>query len=250
MQILPADAGRSDYLRAVNTVSNVLGQSADSVINGVKTYNFMVKLQELATPNQTNYSFDPVKENTAAIVGSGPTDFRFNKNDVFAVTHVGLRFRRSNYVSVSGTTNNYGNYEEFSFPHAAVFDGQNEQAGLFCVVNGAISLSVQNDQQWILPCTELVYKNAYINDEVQTLTWGPGQEGRGLLHLDTIILLDGGNDNNVQLSLLSGSTTNIDGHLNAGGDPQNVRNLLVPVLYGILFKNVANGGFMGVNCRA
>lgn len=251
-QILPADRGRSDFLRAADTVKRVLGvATVEELVSSVKSYDFIVKLQALLTTNTTQYSFDPVKENTAAIVGNGPTDFRFNKNDVFAITGVGVRFKKCEYVSASGTTTNYGNYREYTYPFESVFDGQLEAAGLQAVVNGSIGISVQTDQQWIVPISECVYSSQFVNDEPQTIQYGPGYEGRGILPLNSIVLMDGGSDNQVVLNLLTPAViSNIDGHLNSSGNAQNFRNIVEPILYGFLFKNVAGKGFIGDLCRA
>lgn len=251
-QILPADRGRSDFLRAADTVKRVLGvATVEELVSSVKSYDFVVKLQALLTTNTTQYSFDPVKENTAAIVGNGPTDFRFNKNDVFAITGVGVRFKKCEYVSASGTTTNYGNYPEYTYPVASVFNGALEQAGLLAVVNGSIGISVQTDQQWLIPVSECVYKNAYVTATEQTVSYGPGPDGRGIFPLNSIVLMDGGSDNQVTLNLLTPAViSNIDGHLNSGGAAQNFRNIVEPVLYGFLFKNVAGKGFVGDLCRA
>lgn len=249
---IPADRGRSNFLRAAGAVAAMMGLSTvDQLLQQYKVYNTNLKLPQQLTPGVTSYSFNPV----TAVQTPVPGEVKIQKNDWFCVTGVGLRFTRAEYVSSNGTLNNYGNYPEYTWPYSSVFagpagaGGYSEAECLEAIVRGNLQLSVNNDEQWKLPVSELVYRNQQVNGQESTIVYGPGSEGRGICNLDSIIILNGGVDNLVTLNLLSPSVTDvIDGSSNVAND---VRNLVMPVLEGILIKNVANGGggYTPANCR-
>lgn len=247
--VIPADRGRSDFLRAAGQVAKMMGLgTVDELLQVYKVYNAQLKMPTPLQPGVSSYTFNPV----TAVQTPIPGELKIQKNDWFAVTGVGLRYVRAEYLSSNGTLTNYGNFEEFTFPYSSVFtgpaaSGYTEAQSLLTTVRGNLALSVNNDEQWRLPCTELVYENQQINAQPTTITYGPGLEGRGIRFLDGIIILNGGVDNLLTLSLLNGVTAAIDGSSNTAN---NVRNLIMPVLEGILIKNVANGGYSSALCRA
>lgn len=252
MQILPADKGRSDFMRVAQAVTDMLnsnlrpGQAPISVEQFAQDYKFYddtLEIVQTLSPSQSTYTFNPVR----GLDTLTPTANLMDRSDLFAVTGVGIFFTRATYSSTSASLSAYGNYERFTFPHVAVFSGSNEQAGLLNVVNGIISLSVQNDQQWALPISRLVYKDLYVQSQISTSVFGGnGDPSQGILPLNSLVILDGENDNKVQISLPSGGTlANIDGNTNA-----TTRNILVARLDGFRIRNTANGAFTGANCRA
>lgn len=243
MQVLvPATQSRSNYLRVVQTLASKFGTSEAEVINTYKIFNQALKLPQLLSPSLSSYQFNPVK----AVDTPVPGEFKIDKNDFFAVTGVGLRFTKATYSSSTGALSNYGNFPEWTFPYAAVFAGTAEQSALMTAVRGSLSLAVTNDLQWNLPCSELVYKNEYVAEEVETIQYGGDNGQRGIFELDSVVVLDGGADNTLTLNLLQGVTTNIDGSQNGAND---YRNFIMPVLYGFQIKNLAGGGFSAANCR-
>lgn len=249
-QILPADVGRSNQLRVAQAVADMLnsqalpgqgGITAEGVIRDYKFFDDTLHLIAALSPSASNYSLDPVEGVTASV----PTSRLMNRSDLFAVTGVGILYTRATYSSASASLSAYGNYERFTFPHAAVFSGSNEQAGLLNVVNGKIALSVQNDQQWELPILRMTYKDLYINAQVTTSVFGGTDMKQGIKELTNLVILDGNNDNKVQITLPSGGTlTNIDGNTNA-----TTRNILVVQLDGFRIRSAANGAFTAANSR-
>lgn len=240
-QILPADNGRSNYLRVAGTVSGMLGIQLDQFINQYKFYDDeLVLLQALSTA-QTQYVFNPVKGLDTPI----PTQNLMDKSDLFAVTGVGVFFTRATYSSVTGLLTAFGNYEQYTYPYASVYSGSNEQAGLLNIVRGTIALSVNSDQQWKVPVDRTVYKKQYINAQTTTIQYGGDNAAQGLLDLNALVIMDGENQNQLILDLATGGTlSNIDGNSNA-----TTRNVIGVKLIGFRVRNVANGGFTAANCR-
>ena len=240
-QILPSDSGRSNYLRVAQAVAAQLGIDINQFVNNYKFYDDELKLYKALSPSQSQYTFNPVR----GLDSDVPTSNLMDKSDLFAVTGVGLMFTRATYASASQSLSQYGNYEEYSFPFAAVFSGSNEATGLQNIVRGVVQLAVNSDQQWSIPADRMVYKNQYINAQAQTITYGADTEAEGILPLNAIVIMDGENQNTLTVNLAPGGTlTNIDGNTNA-----TTRNLLGLKLIGFRVRNVANGGFNASNCR-
>lgn len=240
-QILPADNGRSNYLRVAGTVSNMLGIPVEQFINQYKFYDDeLVLLQALSTA-QTQYTFNPVRGLDTPI----PTQNLMDKSDLFAVCGVGVFFTQATYSSATGLLSAFGNYEQYTYPYAAVFSGSAEQAGLLNIVRGTVSLSVNSDQQWRIPVDRLVFKKEFINAQVTTIQYGGDNASQGLLDLNALVIMDGENQNQIVLDLATGGTlTNIDGNSHA-----TTRNVIGVKLIGFRVRNVANGGFTAANCR-
>ena len=243
--IVPSTEQRSDFLRVLDSVAGMVGlPSGADVLKTYKVSNDTLLLPQALNPNTSTYSFDPVK----AVDTPVPTERKMDKNDLFAICGVGLRFSSADYASATGTLSNYGNYQLQTFPYQQVFagtgSGKSEAACLQTIVRGTLALSVVNDQQWEMPCTELVYEEAY-GESTFTPGYGgtPGQ--RGIFALSTIVIIDGGNNNTLTLNLAPGDKTIIDGSFTGS----TRRNLIVPVLYGIRIKNVAAGGYSPDKCR-
>lgn len=217
------------------------GISAEGVIRDYKFFDDTLQLIGALSPSTSTYNLDPVKGVTATV----PTSRLMDRSDLFAVTGVGILFSRATYSSASSSLSAYGDYEAFTYPHSIVFSGSGEQAGLLNVVNGEISLNVQNDQQWALPVKDLVFKQAFINAQVQTIVYGGTDGQQGIRLLTNLVVLDGNNDNNVQVSLPTGGTlTNIDGNTNA-----STRNTIIVRLRGFRIRSAANGAFNAANSR-
>lgn len=255
-QILPVDKGRSDFLRTLASVAAQFNTSPEELLATTKVYDAVLKFPTLLTPNQTAYTFNPVK----AVDTPVPGEFKIDKNDFFAVTGIGIRFTRATYISSSGQTSQNGNYEEYLYPDTQVFNGaalaasggKNEAQCLYSIIRGKIGLSVSDDQQWELACSELVSRQIQFASNADAINWGPGSEGRGIFPLNSIIILDGNSDNKLSLNLVPGSdTNNINGMYDTNGVATTThRNFIMPVLYGVLLKNAAGGAYTLKNCRA
>lgn len=239
--IAPASQGRADYMRVVEKLAAAFNTGVDNFIATYKVYDDLLKMPTLLVPNTSAYTMNPVK----AVETPVPGENKIDRNDFFAVTGVGIRFTRATYTSSSGAYSAFGNYEEYTYPYIAAFSGANEASALQTIVRGQIGLSVNNDQQWSLPCSELVYKDEYINAQTPTIVYGGNDGKRGIKELNSIVILDGNADNLLTLSLLTGVTTNIDGSVTNG----TTRNYVMPVLLGIRIKNMAGGGYALASCR-
>lgn len=240
-QILPADKGRADYLRVAESVSSMLGIDIKQFVSQYKFYDDTLLLLKPLSPSQSQYNFNPVR----GLDQDLPSQFLMDKSDLFAVTGVGVIFTRATYASANQSLSGFGNYEEYTFPFSTVFTGSTEATGLQNIVRGALALSVNADQQWSIPVSRMVYKNQFINAQVQTISYGGSNEEQGILPLQSVVIMDGENQNTLTLNLPAGGTlTNIDGNTNA-----TTRNIVGVKLVGFRIRNVANGGFTAGNCR-
>jgi len=235
--LVPATQSRSNYLRVVKTLAGRFNTSEQDIINTYKIYNQALKMPQVLQPALSTYKFNPVK----AVETPVPGELKIDRNDFFAVTGVGLRFTRATYTSSTGAVSNFGNYPEYTYPYPTVFSGSGEATALQCIVRGTLSLTVTDDLQWNIPCSELVYKNQYINAQEQTSVQG-NMVQNGIFDLDSIVVLDGNADNALLLNLLAGTITNID-----GAAELVTKNYIMPILYGFQIKNLAGGGLSAAN---
>lgn len=247
---IPPDAQRANFLRVQEAVAAATGLSPADVQKRFKMYDNILKMPKLLSPNQSSYTFDPVKANDPDIL---PGANLLDKNDFFAVTHVGVRLTRAAYTIATGAMSNFGNHREYTWPYKQIFNGNpatgvDESECLNALVRGQLALSVVNDQQWSLPVSELMYCDQNFSADPDAIAWGETAEKRGLFSLSSIIVLDGGADNNLTLNLLAGDIAVIDGSVTSAGAASTWRNLVEPVLMGIHIKNMANGGNMSLSC--
>lgn len=230
---VPSSRGRSDYMRVLQTVGEIVGIPAEDVPRTYKVYDDILKLPQRLVANQSAYTFNLLRSADAAVPGENKIDM----NDLFAITGVGLRFTRAAYASTTGIVSDWGNYPEFTYPYAQYFSGTNEATALQTIVRGSLALNVVNDQQWKVPCSDLVYEDVQYTGGTFTPSFGGDNGRRGIFELNSIVIVGGFNDNTLTLSLLQGVTTAIEGPV------QDAKNFVMPVLYGIHIKNVSSGGF-------
>lgn len=243
--IIPATQSNSNYLRVGESLAKMLNIDFKSFVYGYKFYDDELYLLKALSPSQSSYEYNPVRGLDSTV----PTSNLMDKSDLFAVTGVGLVFTRATYTSTTGALSAYGNFPIYTYPYVSVFSGSNEQAGLLNIVNGTVSLSVNADQQWNIPARRMVYADEYVQSQVSTIVYGGTDGQQGILNLNSIVVLDGENQNNVTVTLPAGGTlTNIDGNTNA-----STRNLLGVRLIGFRIRNLAGGaggqGFAAANCR-
>lgn len=247
---IPPDAQRANFLRVQEAVAAATGLNVSDVPKKYRMFDNVLKMPKLLSPNQSSYTFDPVKGNDSAIL---PGNNLMDKNDFFAVTHVGLRLNRALYTIATGQLSNFGNYREYTWPYAEIFDGvpaagANEVSCLNTILRGKLALSVVNEQQWEIPASELFYCDQNFTGEQDAFNWGATPGERGQFPLSSIIVVDGGADNLLTLTLLPGDTDVIDGSVTSAGAASTWRNIITPVLYGVSIKNMANGGNMSLAC--
>ena len=242
--IMPASQQNSNFLRVGTSIANRLGISFEAFVYGYKFYDDELYLPKALSVSQSQYSFNPVKGLDSQL----PTANLMDKSDLFAVTGIGLVFTRATYASATDSLSAYGDYPIYTYPYVGVFSGSNEQAGLLNIVNGTVALSVNSDQQFNIPARRMVYADEYINAQVSTIKYGGASNGeQGILDLNSIVVLDGENQNEISVNLAQGGTlTNINGNSNA-----TTRNILAVRLIGFRVRNLAGGaaGFTSTNCR-
>lgn len=241
--IIPASQDNSNFVRVGTAISGKLGISFEQFQNTYKFYDDELYLLQALSPSQSQYNYNPVRGLDSTV----PTANLMDKSDLFAITGVGLVFTRATYASATGALSVYGDYPIYTYPYVGVFSGASEQAGLLNIVNGTVSLSVSSDQQWSIPARRMVYADEYVQSQVSTIVYGGTDGKQGILALNSIVVMDGENQNTISVNLATGGTlTNINGNTNA-----TTRNLLGVRLIGFRIRNLASGGayFSSQNCR-
>ena len=246
--IMAPSTDRSNFLRVLESVGKMTGLTPEQVQQKYKVYDDMLLMPQALSPSSSFYQFNPV----TAVDTPVPTENKMDKNDIFAITGVGLRFTRADYASATGALSNYGNYDLLTYPYANFFTGaaaganKSEADALKAILRGTLALQVSNDQQWQIPCSELVYEDVNFAATPFMSVFGSSQGKRGVFPLSSIVLIDGGSDNKLILNLSTyANYAAIDGSVSGA----TTRNLIVPVLEGYRVKNMAAGGYSLANCQ-
>jgi len=246
--IMAPTSDRSNFLRVLESVARLKGLPIEQVQAAYKVYDDLLLMPQALSPSSSFYTFNPV----TAVDTPVPTENKMDKNDIFAITGVGLRFTRADYASATGALSNYGNYDLLTYPYANFFTGaaaganKSEADALKAILRGTLALQVSNDQQWQIPCSELVYDELNYAATPFNPVFGSSSGKRGIFPLSSIVLIDGGSDNKLVLNLSSyANYAVIDGSVSGA----TTRNLIVPVLEGYRVKNMASGGFSLSGCQ-
>jgi hypothetical protein len=248
--VMAPSAQRSDFLRTLDFVAKAMGlTTAEAVQASFNVYDDVLVMPQALLPTSSSYNFNPVTGVDTPVYGENKMD----KNDWFAIWGVGLRFQKADYASGTGLLSNHGNYDKHTYPYAQVFNGaaaggaKSEADALKTVLGGILTLTVSSNQQWQIPASELVYENVQYTGGDFTPSFGGSVGKRGVFPLSSIVVLNGGTDNKLTLTLApAGDKTRIDGSVTGS----TTRNLVVPMLFGLRIKNMANGGYSPLACRA
>lgn len=169
-----------------------------------------------------------------------PNEIRLNRNDVFAVTDIGLFI--SQYNPTSG---NHGNYPLISFPDPGVFlgvpaSGLKEFECLESLYNGQLFLKQQSvDRSTTIPTNFMrhVPERAFTTSGS---TPGQGDVETSLFELERMVVLSGQDDNTVEFSAANNADLGaLQGGLTAAGAAAATRNMLTIFLGGVLYRNMA-----------
>ena len=179
-----------------------------------------------------------------------PLDIRLGRNDVAAITHMGLNLRKQD---TSLTPSRY--FAPYTFNDPNYFAGipasgtaATESAALENVYNGTTNIKVQNVDiiksvandmfKWV---PEKSLQNiASPQTAADPAQWGgKDMEYQGLRFLGDIEYLSGQQNNEIIVNLSEGDYTNIAGLINAAGSAATPRNLLAVTLFGFEVADAA-----------
>lgn len=231
--IIPASAERGAW---INALRSLRFRPNEFISNRA-----VLRLERPLAAGKNSYTF-----NMYSNPGSDrPLERKLNRNDVFALTGIGL------FITRQDTANDdYGTYPLYSYPEEDIFVGANggtnrpEFAALRCLYNGKISIKTESMTTAQEIGTELLQYVPTTQTPSATTAqpgWG-GADGKGAIYnLEPILLFNGQKNNTINLDLGTGDTTLIAGGIDASGDALDpvVTNVAVLLLEGFLFNSAA-----------
>jgi hypothetical protein len=169
-----------------------------------------------------------------------PNEIRLNRNDVFAVTDIGLFISQFN-----PTSGNHGNYPLVSFPDPGIFlgvpgSGLKEWECLESLYNGQLFLKQQSvDRTTTIPTNFM----RFVPERAFTTSGSTPTQGNvedSLFELERMVILSGQDDNTIELSTANNADLGaLQGGLTAAGAAAATRNMLTIFLGGVLYRNMA-----------
>jgi hypothetical protein len=233
---ISSDAKRAAYSRVQRMMKDFNG-GVDFIITDAT-----LRVEQSLSASKNKYSFD-LYENPGS---DRSLERKLNRNDLFVVTDIALLIAKYN-----PTSGDYANYRLFTFPDpnyfAGLSGGVNEADSLFPLYNGEITITTKPVERlegfltsnllYIPEGQTILLAGSQLNDTLAE--FGGTNEKRGFYPLQPNIILDGQENNSVELTLGAGQTTLIAGGFDNSGDPVDTRNAVVIMLQGFEVKNGA-----------
>lgn len=234
--VFTPDPERATY-RRVEELMKKFNPSTDFIIN-----RSALRLEQVLSASRNKYSFD-LYENSAS---DRPLERKLNRNNLFVVDHIALLLAK-----YDPTAGDYGNYRLYTFPDPNYFvglsGGVNEWESLWPIYNGLATITTKPVERLIdFHTSNLLYvpekqtllvTGDQLNDEPPM--FGPTHQQRGFFSLQPNIILDGQENNTLELTLGSGQTTLIAGGFDNAGVAVDTRNVAVFMLLGYEVQNGA-----------
>jgi hypothetical protein len=222
-----------------------MGIAVEQFVNQYKVMWSELCLAAYLNTGLSIYSLSPRKGVNQPSI---PTENLLDFNDFFAIAGMGIRLGRADFAS--NAYSNWGNKPKLTYPDPSYFSGNGSAAGkewesLQCLVNGTISITVNNDAMMDPTLAQDFFYNptaSYTASPLEYPGFGGSTEKRGIVPVTPQIILDASADNNVILNLAQGAKLNIDGSISTGTTDSGVRNILYVILAGWKIKNLAGAG--------
>ena len=226
---------RAAYYRALEITNN----NPDFII-----HEKVLRLEAALAPGKNSYPLDLFQNNGA----DRPGEIKLNRNDLFLATGMSIKLAKQ----VSASDNTTGNAILYTFPDPQVFvgapgSGAKEHACLETIYNGTTTFrtspverlrELSNQMFRFVPERGTIKQaSPQINDE--PAQYGPTVEQKGFYQLVPNIVINGAENNYVDIFLAKGDTAVIDGSLNAAGSAATTRNVLIVELLGFVIVNGA-----------
>jgi len=234
--VFTPDPERATY-RRVEELMKKFNPSIDFIIN-----RSALRLEQVLSASRNKYSFD-LYENSAS---DRPLERKLNRNNLFIIDHIALLLSKYDPVALD-----YGNYRLHTFPDPNYFSGLsggvNEWESLWPIYNGLATITTKPVERLIDFATSnllyvpekqtLLITGDQLNDE--PAMFGPTHQQRGFFSLQPNIILDGQENNTIELTLGSGQTTLIAGGFDNSGVAVDTRNVAVFMVLGYEVQNGA-----------
>lgn len=201
-----------------------------------------LRIEQVLSASRNKYSFD-LYENSAS---DRPLERKLNRNNLFIIDSIALLLAK-----YDPTAGDYGNYRLHTFPDPNYFvglaGGVNEWESLWPIYNGLITVVTKPVERlsdfhtsnllYIPEKQTFLVSNDQVNDE--PAQFGETHAKRGFFSLQPNIILDGQENNTIELTLGTGQTTLIAGGVSNAGAAIDTRNVAVIMLLGFEVQNGA-----------
>ena len=215
----------------------LLRESGDEFIINEKT----LRLESALSANRSNYNLD-LFENRGS---DRPLEEKLNRNDLFFLTHIAMGIAKQDT-----TAGHYANYPIYYHGDQNVFvgnDGGGDPDSLewFCVealFNSKMTIKtspVERLKDFLTLNFRYVPENVANSTSKTAGQFGPTMEGRGFYAVNPNIIIDGYDNNTIELTLGTGGYTKIAGGINASNVAVDTSNVLVFLLHGFVAINGA-----------
>lgn len=234
-----------DNVQSVHFSTDIERANYDRVVEFMRrrnpSTNFIINqssllIEKVLVDNQSNYEFDLYENKTS----DRNLEVKLNRNDLFFATHIGLSIRQQDAVA-----GNYANYPLFTYPDQQVFLGvpasglaeyqclEALYAGLITIVTSPVK-RLEN-----FPTFHLRYVPEQQEDTTNNFVAGYGatNERRGLFPLSPMIILDGYENNTVELEVGEGDLATLAGGIDAMAGSLDTSNIAVIIIHGFKVLN-------------
>jgi len=234
--VFTPDTERASY-RRVEALMKDANPGVDFIINRA-----CLRVEQALAASKNKYSFD-LYENPGS---DRQLERKLNRNDLFVITDIALVLTKYN-----PTSGDYANYPLLTFPDPNYFvglsGGVNEYESLRPIYNGEITITTKPVERlegfltsnllFVPEKQTFLTAGSQVNDE--PAMFGPTHQERGFFNLQPNIILDGQENNTIELTLGTGQTTLIAGGYDNSGNALATRNAVVFMALGFEVKNGA-----------
>lgn len=215
----------------------LLRESGEEFIINEKT----LRLEAPLSPTRSSYNLD-MFENRGS---DRPLEEKLNRNDLFFLTHIAMGVCQQNT-----TAGHYANFPIYFHGDQNVFIGNDgggnpQSLEAYCIetlFNSKMTIKtspVERLKDFLTNNFRYVPENVANTTSKTTGQFGPTMEQRGFYPVNPNIIIDGYDNNSIELTLGTGALTNIDGGINASNVAVNTSNVLVFMLHGFVAINGA-----------
>lgn len=231
----------SEYMRSVySRMLSALGIEQNDYIITERT----LRLEAALDASKSSYTLN-IKDSQ----NGRPLEQKLNQNDSFVISHIGMAITKQDTVASPAQ---YANFPLFTHPDPNFFvgasGGDNEWHALECLYNGSMTLNANNTDvvdkfntfhfRYVPERGYLVAAGSQVNDEYPQ--YGPTPGARGLYPYAVNVILNGQDNNTVEIAVGDGDKTLIAGGVNNAGASVDTSNVLVVLLHGFEISQYAS----------
>lgn len=227
---VPSDAKRAKLMRALDAMQVQL----DDYIISEQTLRLEAELKA----GRNAYALQ-MYENPGS---DRPQEIKLNRNDAFIVIAAALAITKQDKTNDPPL---YGNYPLFTFPDPGFFLGSpaaglDEHECLETVYNGQLTIKTNNtDRLTGLSTSHFRYVPERTMGDGVYPQYGPTLEKRGFFEMEPHIILNGQQNNLVEVEIGAGDTAVIAGGIDGSAQAVDTTNVMVVQLHGFLLSEAA-----------